>query len=343
MSSRHDYRSTDASAKDQTRPATATSDSGRNLSDGLDAGAGNRKRKRGEDTAEDLLKDSFVVRVSNYCPYCSQVFNLTICQPYPPKPPNKTHTLQPLVLLPRSQLSLSSLDFFCTSNALPQSRLFETHVKVLELEERMGTQPMVLIARLDDGRSLYAVEREDRGLYAICKLGSWVNLQQLKMVAAAAVSTLPESVSRRFDLSSVPQSGTTIQTGTTSTKFSKKKRLAIEAIQSMVKRPTTDLLPNTELTQSSTSIREVMFQTPEVVDEEPLVPSSQQPLIENEPSAVPTATEIFDNVRSQYFDALYLSKVSYTALYHDFNADIFRLLWHTLQRALCLEHARRFI
>jgi len=59
MSSHHDFRSEDAF----TRSNTATPDSGIHLSDGIDNAFGSRKRKRADDTAEDLLKDTFVVRV----------------------------------------------------------------------------------------------------------------------------------------------------------------------------------------------------------------------------------------------------------------------------------------
>lgn len=48
----------------KTRPSTATSDSAISLSDGADtAGQGGKKRKRDVSTSEDLLRDSFVVRV----------------------------------------------------------------------------------------------------------------------------------------------------------------------------------------------------------------------------------------------------------------------------------------
>ncbi len=55
----------DASARSQTRSGilTPASDTSLNLSDG--ANHGGRKRKRDGNTMEDLLKDSFVVRVSS--------------------------------------------------------------------------------------------------------------------------------------------------------------------------------------------------------------------------------------------------------------------------------------
>ena len=140
----------------------------------------------------------------------------------------RPRTLYPLVLLPRSHLPLSSLDLHSSTGPLPQSRLFETHVKILELEERMGSQPMVLIARLDDGRALYAVEREDRGLYVLCQLGSWVNLSQLRAAAVVSKVELPRTTDKH--LGEKDNMGVPLITAEAS-KYSKKKRLAIEAIQ----------------------------------------------------------------------------------------------------------------
>ena len=152
----------------------------------------------------------------------------------------------------------------------------------------MGTQPMVLIARLDDGRTLYAVEREDRGLYVLCQLGSWANLQQLKATAVASKVELPKTTERTIQ-ENMPMPLITPVVS----KYSKKKRLAIEAIQSMVKRPSTGLL-----TESPTS------------KPEPFAPSQNQEQFSNDHvindvSAQLTAVEIFENVRNLYFEALY--------------------------------------
>ena len=202
------------------------------------------------------------------------------------------------MLLPRAQLPLSSLDIVSSAKTLGQSRLFETHVKILELEDRMGSQPMVLIARLDDARTLCAVERESRGLYALCQLGSWVNLQKLKVEAVVSKQEMPKH-EMRFAGSAVPHEAMPLAT-TESTKYSKKKRLAIEAIQSMVKRPPPSLVTNYQESPA---------------DPEP--PSTLQGIEENivplpheEVATQLTAAEIFENVRNQYFEALYLSKVS---------------------------------
>jgi DNA replication regulator SLD3 len=164
---------------------------------------------------------------------------------------------------------------------------------------------MVLIARLDDGRSLYAVEREDRGLYVLCQLGSWVNLQQLRAMAVASKLEIPKTTVRSLgetrDNVVVPLITPEVS------KYMKKKRLAIEAIQSMVKRPSSALLTDSQ---------------PPAVDPES-TPCSQHEehtstgLTLNDASAQPTATDIFEKVQNQYFEALYLSKAGVSlSLFH---------------------------
>lgn len=182
-------------------------------------------------------------------------------------------------------------------------RLFEAHVKVLELEHRLGNTPMVLIACSEDGKSYFAIERESRDVYAICKLGSWVRIDQL--CGAAVVSRYH---SRRGTVNNIerPPSakgavGEPIITEGPS-KYSKKKRLAIEAIQSMVKRPSRDVSATCQVTaaaqpKSETNV-EPQLQVPGDVME-----------VKDEIVAQPVATDILENIRSQYFEALYLSKV----------------------------------
>ena len=64
MSSQHDLRIPDAF----TRSSTASPDSGIHLSDGVEGAICSRKRKRADDAAaQDLLKDTFVVKVRSLC------------------------------------------------------------------------------------------------------------------------------------------------------------------------------------------------------------------------------------------------------------------------------------
>jgi DNA replication regulator SLD3 len=252
-------------------------------------------------------------------------------QPFP-STTIKLRTLHPLLLLPRSRLPLSLLDMSPFPGGLSQSRLFESHIKVLELEDRMGSQPVVLIACLDDGRSLYAVEREARGLYVLLHLGSWVDVQQLRASAVASRQDLSKSSDRMPGYSTLPQAAPVVMPE--SSKYSKKKRLAIEAIQSMVKRPSISL--SAEATESR--IAAVSLETAR--DFQP------QERLEVNPSqddtTPPTANEIFENVRTQYFEALYLSKVCiavtiFPLILHEI--DAFRHLWHTSQK----DHYRELV
>lgn len=162
----------------------------------------------------------------------------------------------------------------------------------------MGSQPMLLIARLDDARTLFAVERESRGLYALCQLGSWVNLHVLKAEAVVSKDEMHKLSEKGLPVA-VPRATVPLATPESS-KYSKKKRLAIEAIQSMVKRPSTSLT-----TDSQESPVEPASATALPLTENVLASPSQ------EVAAQLTAAEIFENVRNQYFEALYLSKASF--------------------------------
>ena len=238
-------------------------------------------------------------------------------QPYPLTIPSKPCSLHPFILLPRAQLPLSCLEYAPSSNVLPRSRLYEAHVKILELEERMGSQLMVLIARHEDGRTFYAVEREDRGLYAVCQLGSWVDLGQLK---AVAVAVRLDQV--RTQETVIPKLHSKMPVETPAArKETAKKRLAIEALQSKVKRPVATLMTESQLSaapvlQSQIQLSNNLLKestTLEIatsqIDSQSLPPDSREVAVEDACQQL-SADEHFDNVRNHYFEALYLSEAS---------------------------------
>ncbi|ESZ92222.1 hypothetical protein SBOR_7387 [Sclerotinia borealis F-4128] len=285
MSSQDASPFSDASIRQARRQSGVLTPSSQSICQDDIGSLGGKKRKRDGNSLEDLLKDTFVVK------------------PYPSKVNVRPRTLQPIILLPRSHLPLSHLDIGSATNPLRQSRLFETHVKILELEERMGNQPMVLIARLDDNRTLYAVERESRGLYVVLQLGSWINIHQLKASAVVAQTERADVPvkglllgSNALEISTAPF---IIPEGS---KYNKKKRLAIEAIQSMIKRPSTPLLPESQPQSVAPELA--------VVSEAQNDTQTTVPLPALETTTQATATEIFDNIRTQYIESLYLSKTS---------------------------------
>jgi DNA replication regulator SLD3 len=163
----------------------------------------------------------------------------------------------------------------------------------------MGSQPMVLIARLDDGRTLCAVEREGRGKSVLCQLGSWVTLQQLKNEAVVS----RQEVERGWNLTKIDLDGPPIVPE--AVKYSSKKRLEIEAIQSMVKLPSSSLVGDSQAHVGESQAT--------LVDSDSIIASqcdgnTIEPTLDD-PAPQPTAAEIFENVRNQYFEALYISKV----------------------------------
>jgi DNA replication regulator SLD3 len=217
------------------------------------------------------------------------------------------------MLLPRVHLPLSCLDLAAPLGEFEYARFYESNVKILDLESRMGSRPVVLIARLETNKTVFALERQDNGLYTLCKLGNWVNLEKISSCATVAYSKLikPRPKISLEDGRPVPLETPQLH------KENKKRRLAIEAIQSLVKRPTR----SPSISQASQGAETTRPPTP--VQAGPALPDASNVLT---PAAIeapspsitpvpdetspPTANDIFDNVRNQYLEALYHSMVS---------------------------------
>ncbi|RKF55035.1 putative protein kinase-like [Erysiphe neolycopersici] len=243
-----------------------------------------RKRKRNEDTLKILSNDSFLLK------------------PYPANVSVRSRTLQPLVVLPRSCLPLSFLDFSSSADSLGSTRLFKTHVKALDLE---GNQPMVLVARDKESRSLFVLEKEGRGLYAVCQVGSWVSLQTLYDAAGTPKQSTLKAFTRAEPLPSVISPSKLVANSPrpeAKDSSEKKRRLVIEAIQSMVKKSST--LPQTEPYKQLEDAKMSPIENEPTLDLNP---------VNSAPSGISSSqssTEIFENIRTHYFETLYLSRIS---------------------------------
>ncbi|KAK8166982.1 DNA replication regulator SLD3-domain-containing protein [Phyllosticta citrichinensis] len=140
-----------------------------------------RKRKRGQESSAAFAQRAITIR------------------PCPTAPLDRPTILTPLVVIQRAQLPLSCLDL---SPPTPGSaRLFSAHIEALEpkplnedataRENGAGLEsPKVLITRLQGSTTLFAVERVRRGVYALCKLGNWVKVEDLEQASAR---TRPQS------------------------------------------------------------------------------------------------------------------------------------------------------
>lgn len=242
------------------------------------------------------------------------------------------------MLLPRGDLPLAYIDFAASNGDLPQSRFYESYIHVLDLESRLGPAPVVLIARNELRGTTYALERQSNGLYVICKLGSWADLESLAQKATAVrYELLYPAKSERAEHHGV-DALTTPQLHVEQ----KKKRAAIEAIQSQMRKRVRSQSVSTvgHVTKEEQPPEPETFvaqqpspdmsleQVPLPTSEEKIrgAASSQGAAIGRELEPQQSADNIFEGIRTQYFDALYKSMVRY-----------FNTVWRFL--AVTLAHA----
>ncbi|KAK3496680.1 DNA replication regulator SLD3-domain-containing protein [Neurospora hispaniola] len=267
------------------------------------ASSDGRKRKReatGFSQAGDgLLKASVVLR------------------PHPSTPTDKPRILSPLMLLPREHLPLSALDLLQPQGDFPPSRFYESRIKILDLEGRLGSN--ILLARSEANRMLYAIERESDGLYTLCKLGSWVDVDVLAQAATVVSSQRMKSCK--------PSQLEVVAPGPLITpqmyKETKRRKLAIEEIQSSLTR---------KRSNTTTTEQESLSHLPTPTSGSPeskscesqcIAEPTEVPTVSNKPDlpatlphpaedvlSQPTAEGIFQNIKLQYFEALYHSKGS---------------------------------
>lgn len=240
---------------------------------------------------------------------------LTCPQPYPPKLYVQPRVLLPLMLLPREHLSLACIDPTAPDHQ-PRSRFYESHVKILDLESRLGSAPSVLLARNELTGTVCALERQCNGLYVVCQLGPWVDLSSLAAKATAVCHQRLRPPNP--DSSRAPDAGGTLTTPQIH-KEQKKKRAAIEAIQSLVrKRVRSASVPAPEDAAGRDGVagpdaapdRETLPATKTEEQTEPeLAPAAGPAHDQDVMTPQDTADSIFNNIRAQYLDALYRSLV----------------------------------
>lgn len=226
------------------------------------------------------------------------------------------------MLLSRECLPLSSLDLSTPNGEFPTGpgRFFESHIRILDLEGRLRQAPSVLLARSDATRNIYALERHQNGLYVVCKLGAWVSIEKLSHLAEACYVSrcrpVPATETTETDAPSItPQLH----------KESKRKRMAIEELQSMIQKRarTMSVAP----AESQTAQNRLSVQPQNAVPEPPLAINFEQaPLDATSDPPIPpdsqsgpldqgadlqlSAEDIFQSVRSHYFEFLYNSRGS---------------------------------
>lgn len=230
------------------------------------------------------------------------------------------------MVLPRERLPLSCIDFHATNVDLASYRFFESHVKILDLESRMGSGPVVLLARKEASRAVYALERQPNGVYVVCRLGPWTDLEALAEDASAVCRERLRPTARTEPQS---QYGPSVITTPHIHKEEKIKRAAIEAIQTLVrKRPRSQSVSTLaesvkiEAAPEAAIIADSKLPSPTFKPEEvaqtlgeqqtqasrPTTAISTSGNID-EPSQQLTTESIFETIRTQYYEMLYKSMV----------------------------------
>ncbi|KAL5594515.1 hypothetical protein BROUX41_001441 [Berkeleyomyces rouxiae] len=265
-----------------------------------------RKRKRISDAADAvaLLGKSFVLKPQS-----------SSSNPAP-------HTLYPVLVLPRKYLSLAMLDFHSPFAEIYAARRFSAPaVRIVDLETRRSGSPHVLVA-VSPTHKLFVLDACEQGIFAICQIGYWVKLNDLTDKASICNWSISEKLRVRQEEKEKARD--------------KVKRDAKEGNRASLSRAASEVnlrpgsgdklkasiskaTPGSLVAQPLPRSQVVMRPPPEKASATavpispaqqttnailPPTPISNAPPLNDEP---PTAESIFDNTRTQYWEALYKS------------------------------------
>ncbi|KAI9782961.1 MAG: hypothetical protein M1839_004436 [Geoglossum umbratile] len=276
----------------QTRPMQSIRTPAHGTLAGVSDTPASKKRKRASNVGE-LLAEPFVVRWPHGLA---------------PSPPQ---TLKPILILPRSHLPLSYLDLAASSTAVPTAHLFSAHIGALESEKfggGNGEDSVILITRNEDDESLYAVESVGRGVYALCKLGDWVKEKAL-VGAALWARKEPQHTIVNQDIGGSDSAWW---------KFARVNPPAPSVFEPQGRRAGENDVADVLFSMKQPRPK-ALLATPHLPDSEPCSRGDQpaintmvqSPELMGGTAAIrQSAQEIFDIVRSQYLETLYISRAS---------------------------------
>ena len=213
-------------------------------------------------------------------------------------------------------------------------RLFSARINTLEddqLESRLSYQPAVLVAQSAADDRLYAVEKVQDGIYALCRLGLWVKLRMLRDLQPEATNCYlgqrsrleerhPNPMKKWWQCAAI-EPEPKVSHHVSRAQKDPKIRLCLQKPVHNTCLPT--LLVGQK--QSNKPSDEGQYSLGDMVEG-----STQEP------------EEMLAMIRSQYQESLYGSKVSscHCTILRFFTNFNRRLHWHTLPRDLYLELVR---
>lgn len=214
--------------------------------------------------------------------------------------------LLPKILIPRSCLSIAFFEFTGGKGDIWSNRFFSARIAVLEQDSSPAqtiVQQSVLIAASSSNDCLYAVERVRRGTYALCRLATWVTLNELDR-SRLEYQPLPKPVSIERDPFSDTEWWHALaiksDIGSWNIQPSKSKQVDLT-------RPRIRLTPPAVLLLESPSIEEVLEPVAQA-DAPVALNEIQNEALTEIPRQDPDET--LSMVRAQYQEALYVSQVS---------------------------------
>ena len=213
-------------------------------------------------------------------------------------------------------------------------RLFSARIENLEDDQRdsrLSNQPVVLVAQSAADDRLYAVEKVQDGIYALCRLGLWVTSRMLRDLQSGATNCYlghrsrfeerhPNLIDKWWQGAAI---GSEPKVSHPVSSIQKAPRIRL-----CLHKPVHNTCPPMLLAgqEQSTKLPEEVAYSPGGVIED----TTQEP------------EEMLAMIRSQYQESLYASKVSFChctilCFFTNFHQ---RLHWHTLRRDLYLELVR---
>lgn len=231
----------------------------------------------------------------------------TLEQPHPPLSLDQSVRLIPRIVTSRSHLPLSHLEPIGRSDGLPSTRLFSAYIPALECDQ-YDSQSVMVAEEVTKG-TLYAIERVDRGLYALCQLDSRLHVSSL---LEASRENERKSKKRR-EVGPLSQGNwwdvAAVDAFKNGPKMPSKRILSGASAAPLFSMR----LPGSEngANYIGTCRVTTTAQSTDPVEEVSMV---SMPPEETKSAGESSAEELFDNMRKQYLHTLYLSKVSTPSL-----------------------------
>lgn len=218
-------------------------------------------------------------------------------KPHPKSPYDKPATFKPIRVIGRAQLSLTFLDTTADDNFAPNT-LFSAHIAALESDSQDAEQehivPKVLIARYDNKRTLYAIERAQARVYSICRLAGWLK---------------EKDVSELWDPASLQAYSSMVHVGRSMVAEGDWWQLA--AVETHHTEQPVKCARMTMMRKKPTAIPAKETPTQRYDNPVPYQPHPMQATVLDQHTPQPlTPQEQLESLVQQYLDAVYLSKTS---------------------------------